>query len=640
MRPYFGWQSKEVIKKTFAKTTQYGRIPQGTWLKKHYKSPNPALNVRRREEPVATDTVFSDTPAVDGGETCAQVFVGTQSRVGDVYGMKTEKQFVNTLEDNIIDRGAPSKLISDRAQVEISNKVQDILRTLWISSWQSEPHRQWQNPCERFIQTLKQFTNRVMDRTGTPDYLWLACLKYCCMLLNHTATASLNWEVPLTVLTGSTPDISPFRRFFWYEPVYFAEDDTCFPSNSRERSGRWCGICPHVGHAMPYIVLTDDTKKFIYRSSLRYALKPHERNLRMDLLNGEEPIKKEYVKTRHDTSDGEFKEPPSPIIDPSDLVGRTYLKDLPDGTRQRAKIVEAIVEREEDLVQYPDRIKFLCKTSDAEELISYNQLLDHLNANVDEDATVWKFKRITGHQGPLKPSDPEYKGSQYNVMIEWESGEITYEPLAIIAADDPVTCAIYAKEHGLLETPGWKQFKKLARREGKFIRLVKQAKLKSFRTAPRYKYGFEVPRDYKHAMELDKLNQNTKWADAIALEMLMIQEYQVFKDLGHNVAIPHGYRAIRVRLVFDVKHDGRHKARLVTGGHLTPVPLDSIYSGVVSLRSIRIVTFLAELNGMEVWATDIGNAYLEAETSEKVVIRAGPEFGELEGHILMFHKAL
>ena len=50
--------------------------------------------------------------------------------------------------------------------------------------------------------------------------------------------------------------------------------------------------------------------------------------------------------------------------------------------------------------------------------------------------------------------------------------------------------------------------------------------------------------------------------------------------------------------------------------------------------------FLAELNGLEVWSTDIGNAYLEAKTKEKVYIVAGPEFGDREGHILVFNKAL
>jgi len=67
--------------------------------------------------------------------------------------------------------------------------------------------------------------------------------------------------------------------------------------------------------------------------------------------------------------------------------------------------------------------------------------------------------------------------------------------------------------------------------------------------------------------------------------------------------------------VFDVKHDGRHKACLVADGHLTDIPLESVYSGVVSLHGLRIVLFLAELNHLETWATDIGNAYLEADTS-------------------------
>jgi hypothetical protein len=41
-------------------------------------------------------------------------------------------------------------------------------------------------------------------------------------------------------------------------------------------------------------------------------------------------------------------------------------------------------------------------------------------------------------------------------MVEWENGEITAEPLSIIAADDPVSCAIYARDNNLLDVDGWK----------------------------------------------------------------------------------------------------------------------------------------------------------------------------------------
>ena len=120
---YFGWLSTDVIKRTFKITMQYAHIPMSTVLKKHYKSPFPALNVHRRNEPVATDMVYSDTPAINDGSTSAQIFVGTEYLLTDVYGMKSNKQFINTLEDNIHDWGAPTKLISDCAQIEISNRI-------------------------------------------------------------------------------------------------------------------------------------------------------------------------------------------------------------------------------------------------------------------------------------------------------------------------------------------------------------------------------------------------------------------------------------------------------------------------------------------------------------------------------------
>ena len=71
----------------------------------HFKSPFHAANVPQRYEPVATDTVYSDTPAVDNGAKSAQLFFGLKSSVTDVYGMESNKQFVDTLEDIVRKRG-------------------------------------------------------------------------------------------------------------------------------------------------------------------------------------------------------------------------------------------------------------------------------------------------------------------------------------------------------------------------------------------------------------------------------------------------------------------------------------------------------------------------------------------------------
>jgi hypothetical protein len=98
-----------------------------------------------------------------------------------------------------------------------------------------------------------------------------------------------------------------------------------------------------------------------------------------------------------------------------------------------------------------------------------------------EETTIWKFKRITAHEGPLTPAHPSWKGSPYNIMIEWENREITSEPLAVIAADDPDTCALYAKENDLLvEGDAWKRFKPIAKRQQKLFRMVQPSQAPPF----------------------------------------------------------------------------------------------------------------------------------------------------------------
>ena len=134
--------------------------------------PYPAFNVKRRDESVVTDTVYSDASTIDNGCKQAQIFVGAKIMLTYVYGMKTSSQCINTLEDRIRNRGVMSQLISGSAKIEINKQVLDILRALCIGDWQSEPHQQHQNPTERRYKPVKRMMNTLLDQSGSPVYTW------------------------------------------------------------------------------------------------------------------------------------------------------------------------------------------------------------------------------------------------------------------------------------------------------------------------------------------------------------------------------------------------------------------------------------------------------------------------------------
>ena len=75
-------------------------------------------------------------------------------------------------------------------------------------------------------------------------------------------------------------------------------------------------------------------------------------------------------------------------------------------------------------------------------------------------------------------------------------------------------------------------------------------------------------------------------------------------------------------------------------GHLTKEPMETVFSGVVSLRNLKLAMFLAELNNLELWGADAGNVYLQALSKEKLYIVGGHEFEELQGHVLVMYKGL
>ena len=142
-----------------------------------------------------------------------------------------------------------------------------------------------------------------------------------------------------------------------------------------------------------------------------------------------------------------------------------------------------------------------------------------------------------------------------------------------------------------------------------------------------------------HAYEIDKGNGNTLWCDGIKKEMTNVGI--AFEVLEEGEKAPVAWHKVSGHLVFNLKMDFTRKARWVLDGHKMPKPTGSTYAGVVSRESMHIAFTYAALNGLDVCAADIWNAYLQAPSSQKDYVICGPKFGlENVGKVALIHRAL
>ena len=259
-------------------------------------------------------------------------------------------------------------LISDGGKYEISQRVTDLLHSLFIQDYQSEPYQQHQNKAENHFGLAKRYTNTVMNTSGCPAFCWLLCLQYICVVLNHLASPTLQGICPIQALQGTTPDVSFMLHFSFYEPVYYridsSEPDLNFPSSSNEKKGYWVGFADNQGDSLTWRILTEDTHKIIIRSGIRSALRtttnqrlaspsgegttlpfpiPYPQqsttSLPLDPLDESSPNFEHFVKSQS----GEDEDNPIPManFDIPNLLGRSFLLPPEDnGERHMAKIID------------------------------------------------------------------------------------------------------------------------------------------------------------------------------------------------------------------------------------------------------------------------------------------------------------
>lgn len=224
----------------------------------------------------------------------------------------------------------------------------------------------------------------------------------------------------------------------------------------------------------------------------------------------------------------------------------------------------------------------------------------------------------------------------------WKDGNTSWEEFANIKTDFPVQTATYVtiNKLGSLFKPQWAKSIML---QMKHVSIdLTQRRFKSTSLGPKEMFGVTIPKNVLHAYKLDKQNGNTLWGDAIQKEINALLKMKVFQfqPSSYCLSKQEGWQYAPLRMIFAVKHDLRRKACLVVGGHVTNASMYDRYAATVHTENIRLMFYLLVTNNVNVLTGDVGTAYINAFTEEKVYSSAGPEFGNKNGYKVIMRKAL
>jgi hypothetical protein len=167
---------------------------------------------------------------------------------------------------------------------------------------------------------------------------------------------------------------------------------------------------------------------------------------------------------------------------------------------------------------------------------------------------------------------------------------LSWEKLSDLKESHPIETAGYAVTMGINHKPAFNWWvPHVLRKRDRIISAVAKRFARFLKRT--HKFGIEIPRTVKEALELNRHNGNTLWANAIAKEMTKVQK--AFDILPDGKTIPVGYQKNPCHMVFDIKmEDFKRKARLVAGGHKTKAPATITYASVVSRETVGIALML------------------------------------------------
>ena len=596
------------------------------------------------------DSLFSKVTALHGF-TGGSIYTNG-SGYDRFYPWTRKGEHPNTLTTLFNDVGIPQVLISDNAKEELQGRAREICKKYHVHQKPTVPHSPWQNAAEASIRELKKNVRRTLRRTGAPLRLWAYCAIYCTSIRRLTASSltRMNGRTPEEFISGSTPDISAFAMFDWYQPVYYWTPTVEFP-NERKLLGRWLGIAESCTDDMAFSILTKSGNVIIRKSIWGLTNEElRDPTITRRLKELDDSINHRIGDDTVDTAPPDPDDVLHPGEDeglelPPNQGGSLELHDVTPEELDEYLSKELLIPRGGDMV----RARVLKRTRDGDgipigrrhhnpildtrqyevefpdgsvDMYTANTIAENLYSQVDpETQSHTLFKGIVDHRKRTPSTTGTSQTTRgWEMCVEWTDGTTTWLPLKDLRDSNPIETAEYAVAHNLFHEKAFKHWaRKTLKRRDAYIGKVKTRYWK--RT---HKYGIELPKSVKDALAIDAETGTTFWRDAIAKEMKNVSPAFEFRD---DDVIPPGYTKIDCHMIFDIKVDLTRKARLVGGGHQTEVPKESVYSSVVSRDSVRIALLLATRNGLKVLSADVQNAYLNALTKEKCYTIAGPEFG-------------
>ena len=147
--------------------------------------------------------------------------------------MKRKSQAHETLSLLMARDGVPSVIVVDGSKEQVEGEFRRKCRQAGAHVRQTEPYTPWSQAAEGAIRELKKGVGREMVRSKAPKCLWDHCIEREAYVRSNTAhnVFGLDGQVPETMVSGETSDITTFAEFAWYEWVKFRDTAVSFPED-------------------------------------------------------------------------------------------------------------------------------------------------------------------------------------------------------------------------------------------------------------------------------------------------------------------------------------------------------------------------------------------------------------------------